>query len=63
MNGYEQLRSKPFLTAHDLMEALEVTNSSFWRARQKGQIPAPDFTIGKSPRWSTPKMLSFLGVE
>lgn len=61
MYKFFQLKARPFPTVQGLMEALEITESSFWSARPKGQILAPDFTIGKSPRWFIARDASLLG--
>lgn len=38
-------------TIEDLMKALKISRTTFWRRRKSGAIPDPDFNEGQ-PRWS-----------
>lgn len=42
---------EPALTIEDLMSTLRVKRSTIERMRNRGDLPAADFMVGRSPRW------------
>lgn len=52
------------MTAKDVMEALQISTTAFWRIRKNGKFPAPSININrKLQRWSEKDIQSYLKGE
>jgi hypothetical protein len=48
------------LTINDWIEALNASRSSVERMRASGNLPKPDFYVGKCPRWKRATVLRWI---
>jgi len=56
-------REEVCFTKKTLSEWLHISTRSLDRAIAAGVIPAPDLTVGRSPRWSEQTIAAFLKTK